>query len=128
MQRHFIGFLLVIIFFLSMVTLSIAEEVDRLAKLIEGAKKEGKVVWYSSLTAVEADVVARKFREKYPFIIPEMYRTGSQNMMTRVLAEDQAKRYIFDALMTTQAESEILNRKGIFAKYLSPQRIFFPKT
>ena len=50
MQRHFIGFLLVIIFFLSMVTLSIAEEVDRLAKLTEGAKKEGKVVWYSSFS------------------------------------------------------------------------------
>lgn len=100
-------------------------EEERTASLIEGAKKEGKVVWYTMLTAAEADMVGRKFKEKYPFIVTEMYRTGAENMVTRILAENQAKRYIFDALMITQAESEILKRKGLFAKYLSPQRKYY---
>ncbi len=99
----------------------------RKAALIEGAKKEGKVVWYNMLTVVEANVVAKKFHEKYPFITAEMYRSGAENMMTKITAENQAKKYIFDVLMITAAESELLRRKGLFAKYLSPERKFFPE-
>lgn len=112
---------------LTMRALAATAEEQTAAALVEGAKKEGKVVWYTMLTTAEADTVAKKFREKYPFIVPEMYRAGAEKMLTRILAENQAKRHIFDTLMITQAESEILNRKGLFTKYQSPQRKFYPE-
>ena len=93
--------------------------------IIEGARKEGKVLWYTAGTAADADILLKKFHEKYPFITPELYRTGSEKILVKILAELQAKRYIFDVVMETAAEGEIMNRKGIYAKYLSPHRKFY---
>ena len=41
-----------------------------------GAKKEGKMVWYTSLTAHRD--IANVFEAKYPGIKVETYRAGAQ--------------------------------------------------
>jgi iron(III) transport system substrate-binding protein len=108
-------------------TLAAASETARTAKLIDGAKKEGKVVWYTTLNAPEADELLKAFNKKYPFIKPEFYRSGDQKLMTKILAEGRAKKYLYDVVMTTGVSAEILKEKGFMAKYDSPERQFYPE-
>jgi iron(III) transport system substrate-binding protein len=100
---------------------------DHTANLIKGAKKEGQILWYTTLYAPDVEVMLKSFRKKYPFIKPKYLRIGTQTLMNRVLGEARAKRFIWDVLSITGSEAEILNRKGLFAKYFSPERKFYPK-
>ncbi|MET0503192.1 MAG: ABC transporter substrate-binding protein, partial [Candidatus Binatia bacterium] len=56
-------------------------------ELIDGAKKERELVLYASLTLEEANVILPRFEAKYPFIKVQFARTGSEKLLTRVLAE-----------------------------------------
>ena len=95
--------------------------------LITGAKKEAKLVWYTTLTVRESDTMLKKFNTMYPFIKTEMFRSGDLKLLTKVMAESRAKKYFFDVIATTGISAEIMKSKGLFAKYQSPQRKFFPK-
>ena len=57
---------------------------------LEAAKKEGKVVWYTSLALPSAEKVAKLFEAAYPGIKVEVHRTGSQRILQRVMQELQA--------------------------------------
>ena len=57
---------------------------------VEAAKKEGKVVWYTSLALPSAEKVAKLFEAAYPGIKVEVHRTGSQRTLQRVMQELQA--------------------------------------
>ena len=57
---------------------------------VEAAKKEGKVVWYTSLALPSAEKVAKLFEAAYPGIKVEVHRTGSQRILQRVMQELQA--------------------------------------
>lgn len=46
-------------------------------KLIEGAKKEGRLVYWATMTLSQSKQVVDRFQEKYPFIKVELYRTGT---------------------------------------------------
>ncbi len=98
------------------------------AKLVEGAKKEGQLQWYFSMTVPEADTLAKKFQEKYPFIKVGLYRANSERLLPRIVAEDQAKKYVFDVLSAPAMTGEFLKRKNLIAKYLSPQGKYYPQT
>ena len=45
---------------------------------VEAAKKEGKVLWYTSLALPSAEKVAKLFEAAYPGTKVEVHRTGSQ--------------------------------------------------
>lgn len=98
---------------------------ERTAILVEGAKKEGKLAWYTTTPPDATSKYIKKFQEKYPFIEFEIYRSGDQNLMIKVMAEVQAKRYRFDVLQTTSIYLAMLVGKGALAEYLSPEREFY---
>ena len=52
---------------------------------IDAAKKEGKVVWYTSLALPSAEKVAKLFEAAHPGIKVEVHRTGSQRILQRVM-------------------------------------------
>ena len=63
---------------------------DREQILIEGAKKEGQVVFYNSLTTMDA--VAQEFEKKYPFINTTLWRSeGKENRRAGRLASTRAR-------------------------------------
>src|SRR4026207_309129 len=72
---------------------------DREHLLYDGAKKEGKLVWYTSLTVYKE--MAKFFEAKYPGVTVELYRATAVNLVSRVLSEAQAKRYLVDVIETT---------------------------
>ncbi len=46
------------------------------ASTIEGAKNEGKVSFYTTMTLSQSKKVVDAFQKKYPFITPELFRGG----------------------------------------------------
>ncbi len=70
---------------------------------LEAAKKEGKVVWYTSLVLPSAEKVAKLFEAAYPGIKVEVHRTGSQRILQRVMQELGANIKIVDVIHTSDA-------------------------
>ena len=125
---YFITLLLCLIFLIVPFHKALAteSEEEKVAKLVEEAKKEGKLLLYTTMSVVEAETLMKRFNEKYPFIETGVYRTDPDGMITRITTESQAKRYLFDLVhLGTGLKDEISKRKGFTVKYLSPQRQFY---
>lgn len=98
---------------------------DRQQILIDGAKVEGKVVWYTSLSGVYRDMVDA-FKKKYPFIDVDVFRGGSNDLTPRIINEAQAGRPVADALESTPGLLMALRDRGLLKSYLSPEAAKFP--
>ncbi len=84
----------------------------------EAARKEGKVVWYTSLALTSAEKVARMFETAYPGVKVEVHRTGSQRILQRVMQELQANIKNADVLHTSDAgHFVLLKEKKLLLKY-----------
>lgn len=85
---------------------------------VEAAKKEGRVVWYTSLALPSAEKVAKLFEAAYPSIKVEVHRTGSQRILQRVMQELQANIKNVDVVHTSDAGHFVLLKdKKLLAKY-----------
>jgi hypothetical protein len=72
---------------------------DREKMLYDGAKKEGKVVWYTSL--VPSKDIAKIFEAKYPGVTVEVYRAGGIELLSKALSEHKARRFLVDTVEST---------------------------
>ena len=97
---------------------------DREEVLKAGAKKEGKLVWYTSLTAHRD--IANVFEAKYPGIKVETYRAGPNDLTRRLITEAQSKRSIADLIETTPATLMMMRENKMLSPYFSPQLVQFP--
>jgi iron(III) transport system substrate-binding protein len=85
---------------------------------IEAAKKEGKVVWYTSLALPSAEKVAKLFEAAYPGVKVDVHRTGSQRILQRVMQELQANIKNVDVIHTSDAgHFVLLKEKKLLARY-----------
>jgi iron(III) transport system substrate-binding protein len=98
---------------------------DRERLLYEGAKKEGKLVWYTSLTPYKE--IAKNFESRYPGVTVEPYRAPATNLATRILGEAQARRYIADTIETTQGALMLLRDNKLLLPYNSPHVGGYPE-
>ena len=95
--------------------------------LVEAAKKEGKVVWYTSLALPSAEKVAKLFEAAYPGIKVEVHRTGSQRILQRVMQELQANIKNVDVVHTSDAgHFVLLKEKKLLARHTPPGVDRFP--
>ncbi len=85
---------------------------------VEPARKEGKVVWYTSLALPSAEKVAKLFEQAYPGIKVEVHRTGSQRILQRVMQELGANIRNADVIHTSDAgHFVLLKEKKLLMKY-----------
>jgi iron(III) transport system substrate-binding protein len=85
---------------------------------LEAAKKEGKVVWYTSLALSSSEKVAKLFEAAYPGIKVEVHRTGSERILQRLMQELQANIKIADVVHTSDAGHYVLLKdKKLLMKY-----------
>jgi iron(III) transport system substrate-binding protein len=85
---------------------------------VEAAKKEGKVVWYTSLALPTAEKIGKLFEAAYPGIKVEVQRTGSQRILQRVMQEMQANLKLVDVIHTSDAgHFVLLKEKKLLMKY-----------
>jgi len=97
------------------------------AALIQAAKKEGKVVWYTSLAIPSSTAIAHAFRTKYAGVDVEVHRTGSQRVLQRVMQEAGAGIKNADVIHTSDAGHFVLFKdKGMLMKYIHKGAEIFP--
>lgn len=97
------------------------------SKVIEMAKKEGEVIFYGGFSVSDVGQFVKRFNSKYPFIKVNHLRAGAEKLMTRVLAERQAGKYTADVIQLRGFPAQVLVDKGVFAKYVSPESMAYPK-
>jgi iron(III) transport system substrate-binding protein len=98
---------------------------DRDARLIEGAKREGSVVLYTSLAPTESQPLAAAFEQKYGIRV-ELWRALSDQVVRRAVTEAQARRYDVDVIETNGPEMEMLAREQLLAEFYSPHLADLP--
>ena len=96
--------------------------------LLEAAKKEGKVVWYTSIDLAAAERIAKTFEAKYPGVAVRVERNGAERLFQRIGQEYSSKIHAVDVVNTSDAAHVITwKRNGWLAPYL-PEDVakFFP--
>src|SRR5678815_119251 len=73
------------------------------ATLLQAARKETKVVWYTSLAIPSSTTIAHYFQNKYKGIEVEVHRTGSQRVLQRAMQEATAGIKNVDIIHTSDA-------------------------
>ncbi|SKA16492.1 iron(III) transport system substrate-binding protein [Enhydrobacter aerosaccus] len=87
--------------------------------LVEAAKKEGKVTWYTSVDLALAEKVAKAFEAKYPGVTLRVERSGAERNFQRIGQEYASKIYNCDVVNSSDAAHFILwKRQGMLAPYL----------
>jgi iron(III) transport system substrate-binding protein len=98
---------------------------DRDARLVERAKREGRVVLYTSLAPTESKPLADAFEKKYGVKV-ELWRALSDQVVQRAITEGQGRRYTVDVLETNGPEMEMLARENLLAEFHSPHLADLP--
>lgn len=81
------------------------------------AKKEGKVVWYTSTPIAQAQKIAGLF-ETATGIKVELFRSGGSEVLRRFQQEGAAGRVVADVMTTSDpAASQQLAKKGTFVPF-----------
>ncbi len=93
---------------------------DREKILIEGAKKEGSVIWYSTMNGdIVTQPMENAFMKKYPFLKISSVRTGSAEITAKATAERDAGRVTVDVMAASAADS--LEGTNIAIPFVSPK-------
>ncbi len=105
-----------------------AQTTERRDELLARAQKEAEVVWYTAMNLSDADVMRKRFAERYPFLTLTILRAGGEKVRTRILTEARANRYAWDVVSINHLDVDALNQEGLLAAYISPEtRTGYPK-
>src|ERR1700756_5550395 len=88
-------------------------------QLIEAAKKEGKVVWYTSIDLAVAEKISAAFKEKFGGIELRVERTGAERVFQRIGQEYASNVHAVDIANSSDA-SHLLEwkKQGILLPYV----------
>ena len=92
---------------------------DREKIILEGARKEGQLVFYNSHTWFKS--VAQEFEKKYPFIKVSEWRAEGPDVFKRVVEESRAERYLADVVESTEANIASLHKQELLREHYSPE-------
>ena len=93
---------------------------DRLQRLIDGAKKEGRLNIYTSAPTDDIGALIGAFEKKYDIKV-SVWRSGSENVLQRTVTEAKGKRFTADIVETNGPELESINREKLFQPIASPE-------
>ncbi len=114
--------LTLLVFCLPWLTPAFAQDV----KLIEAAKKDGKLIVYGTMQSDIFELLQKSFQKRTGVAI-DYWRTSATKVMERALTEARAGKALFDLVMSTEDTQRIMLKEGILAKYESPMSKDFPK-
>jgi len=117
----------IFLLFLSLVFAMLPVSELKAQSLVDKAKKEGKLTWYTGLIIPDTQVVADAFKKKYPFINIEYYRGNQRKILQKVLMEKQGGKKIADVVHSAGALVNVYKKEGIPQKYVSPEAKNWPK-
>jgi iron(III) transport system substrate-binding protein len=95
--------------------------------LIEAARKEGNVVFYTSIDLPVAERVAKAFEAKYSGVKVRVERTGAERVFQRIGQEYSSKLYKVDSVSSSDAAHFIVwKREGILEPYVPEDVAGYP--
>jgi ABC-type Fe3+ transport system substrate-binding protein len=92
---------------------------DRQKRLIDGAKKEGELMFYGSIPVADMAILTEAFTKKYGIKV-KAWRGDSETMMSRVLNEAKARRYEVGVMVASSSALEPLSREKLLTEVKSP--------
>jgi iron(III) transport system substrate-binding protein len=95
---------------------------ERQQRLIEGARKEGELVWYSTMNRENSQELITLFEKDHPYVRIKLLNGSAVQTMTRITSEYGAKTHIFDITHIRGLFLLPLKKRQIIAAYRSPNR------
>jgi iron(III) transport system substrate-binding protein len=88
-------------------------------ELIAAAKKEGKVVWYTSIDLSAAERIAKSFEARFPGVPVRVERSGAERVFQRIGQEYSSRIHAVDVVNTSDAAHCIVwKNNGWLAPYV----------
>jgi iron(III) transport system substrate-binding protein len=88
-------------------------------QLIEAARKEGKIVYYTSIDLPLAEKIAKSFEARYPGVAVRVERTGAERLFQRISQEYSSRIHAVDVVNSSDAAHFIVwRRDGLLAPYV----------
>ena len=92
---------------------------DRTQRLIDGARREGALMIYSSMTVADMGALINAFAAKYG-VKAQHWRGSSEDIRNRVTREYAASRYDADVAETAGTDMEAMVREEVLQKVATP--------
>src|SRR5512140_140699 len=73
---------------------------ERQQRLADGARKEGELVWYSTMNRENSQELINLFQKEHPYVQVKLLNGSAVQTMTRLTSEYSAKTYSFDITHT----------------------------
>src|SRR5215472_8997303 len=106
--------------------IALLKSADRQKILVEGAKKEGKIMWYTTLIVDQVvRPIKEAFEKEYPFLQVEYFRGNSERLVQKMFAEYQGKRYEADIVDGT-VTAPMVKKGGYLQRFYSPYLAEYP--
>jgi len=87
---------------------------------IEAARKEGELVWYTTMSSDQSNAFMARFQQKYPFLKPSVIRLGGSALLNRILTEAKAGKNFFDVAHGTGEIVLPLMEMGLWRRIFRP--------
>lgn len=89
-------------------------------KLQEAAKKEGEVVYYTTMTLDQSKSVADRFEKKYGIRVT-LFRTGGGPLLNKIFTESRGGRHDWDVVVGRGEMVLPMMQRKLLASYRSPE-------
>jgi len=99
---------------------------EREKKLIEGAKSEGEMLWYTNTGIENANRYVQAFKKAYPYINAKFWRGKSRDVTQRLITEARAGTFLADVVKTSNDLLPALLEKSLIGRYETPLRTVYP--
>ena len=90
-------------------------------RILEGAKKEGRLVLYAGMDTEEATLFTNEFAKKYPFIKPEIFRSSGEKIQARFLVEQRANTHTADVFQASIVQVYQLKNLKLLGRYVAEE-------
>jgi len=109
--------LLTFLFYFLLVSSTFATD----SSIVEGAKKEGSLVFYTTMDIQNSKPLLDAFTKKYPFVKGDLVRLGGTAMVSRIMTEAQAGANKFDVAVGISPSYVPMRERNLIGPYVSPE-------
>jgi iron(III) transport system substrate-binding protein len=99
--------------------IAVYQGADREQKLIEGAKREKELTYYSSMPTEDIAALTAAFSKKYGVKV-KIWRADSESFLQRILTEARGRRFEVDVIAGSSSALEPLYRENLLIEVKSP--------
>ena len=104
-----------------------ASPAQRKTLLEDGARKEGELIWYTSMGLTDFPKIVGAFEKSAPYVKVSTNRLAQSSLMPKIATEARAGRFAVDVVGSAPVEMWELKQGGYSAAYLSPELKAFPQ-